>query len=120
VEDGWLTLEGTFDWQYQLSRAEDDVFGLTGVKGVSNEIVVKPAVEPAGVRPKIEAALKRSAILDAQRIKVQADGGRVSLTGNVSSWAERDDAEDAAWAAPGVTNVQNSIAISYAAAAGAD
>lgn len=120
VEDGWVTLEGSLGWQYQRSAAEDDVYGLTGVKGVSNEIVVKPAAQPADIKAKIDAALKRSANLDAQNIYVQAKGGKVMLTGRVSSWAERDEAEDAAWAAPGVTEVQNSITISYAAAVGAD
>lgn len=119
VENGRVTLEGDVDWQYQRSNAEDDVLNLAGVTGVSNKIVVKPTVAPADVKAKIEAALKRNAILDAQHIKVQADGSKVTLTGSVSSWTERDEAEDAAWAAPGVTEVKNNITISYAAAAAA-
>ena len=117
VENGWVTLEGNVDWQYQRSNAEDDVINLAGVTGVSNKITVKPTVAPADVKTKIEAALKRNAILDAQHIKVQADGSKVTLSGNVSSWTEREEAEDAAWAAPGVTEVKNNITINYAAAA---
>lgn len=116
VEDGWVTLEGNVDWQYQRQSAEDDVQNLSGVKGVSNNIVLKPTVSPANIKSQIEDALKRNAILDAQNIRVQADGSKVTLTGSTSSWTEREEAEDAAWAAPGVTDVNNLITVSYAAA----
>jgi osmotically-inducible protein OsmY len=111
VEHGWVTLDGDLNWQYQRSAAEDAVRGLTGVTGISNRIAVKPTVSPTDIKSKIEAALKRNAILDAESINVQTDGGKVTLTGTVSSWAERDEAEAAAWAAPGVTDLKDALTI---------
>jgi osmotically-inducible protein OsmY len=111
VENGWVTLDGNVNWQYQRSAAEDAVRGLTGVTGVSNTIAVKPTVSPTNIKSQIEAALERNAILDAENINVQIDGRKVILTGTVSSWAEREEAEAAAWAAPGVTDLKDSLTI---------
>ncbi len=111
AEKGFLTLEGQVDWEYQRSAAERAVQCLTGVTGVDNEITIKPTVAPTGIKEKIEAALERDAILDAEQINVQVDGGKVTLSGCVSSWAERDEAECAAWAAPGVNEVKDCIMV---------
>ena len=113
VSKGFVTLEGSVDWQYQKSDAERVVRRLTGVKGVSNLITVKPRVAPAELKRQIEQALVRSAETDAQKITVEVDGSKVVLRGTVRSWAERQEAERAAWAAPGVTSVDNRITIAF-------
>jgi osmotically-inducible protein OsmY len=111
VTDGWIALAGTLDWQYQKDAAAKAVRDLTGVKGVTNDIRVQPHVKTIDVQDKIEAAFKRSAEIDARRIKVTAQNGKVVLSGNVHSWAERQEAERAAWAAPGVSLVEDRLSV---------
>jgi len=111
VEDGWITLEGEVEWHYQGERAEEAVQGLRGVRGVTNKIEVRPRVPPMEIKRRIEQALRRSAELDASRISVEASGSEIILPGGVRSWAEREEADRAAWSAPGVTKVDNRIKI---------
>jgi osmotically-inducible protein OsmY len=112
AKNGWLTLEGEVEWNYQRERAEQAVCRVRGVKGVTNSIEIKPRVAPTEIRRKIEEALRRAAEIDANRITVEADGGEVILRGTVRSWAERQEAARAAWWAPGVTKVDNRIIVS--------
>ena len=112
VKNGWVTLEGHVEWQYQKNTAETAVRRLKGVRGVINNIVLKPQVEPADVKRKIQSAIKRLAEVDASRITVDANGSEVVLKGTVRSWAEREEAERAAWSAPGVTKVEDRIVVS--------
>jgi osmotically-inducible protein OsmY len=113
VRDGWLTLEGDVEWNYQREAAERAVRRLKGIKGVSNLIQLKPRVAPSEIKRKIEQAFKRSAEIDASHIQVEAlDGIGVVLKGTVRSWAERQEAEREAWAAPGITKVENRIVVS--------
>jgi len=111
VTNGWVKLSGQVDWDYQRSAAGRIVRDLTGVIGVTNDISVLPHVSVADVQSKIEAALRRSAEVDARRINVSASDGKVVLSGNVHSWFERDQARRAAWSAPGVTQVDDRIMI---------
>ena len=114
VENGWIALDGEVEWQYQKSAAERAVRSLTGVKGVSNLITLKPKkVSTYEVGQKIKDSLRRQAERDADKITIDAKDGHVTLRGTVSSFAERQDAERAAWQAPGVTKVDDMIAVSY-------
>jgi osmotically-inducible protein OsmY len=111
VKDGWVTLEGDVDWQYQKALAQSAVKKLRGVIGVTNNITIKPKAVPSEIKTKIEEALKRNAEVDARRISVDVQGDQVRLYGSVRSWAEKQDAEQAAWSAPGISKVINDIVI---------
>jgi osmotically-inducible protein OsmY len=111
VQNGCITLGGSVEYHFQKMAAENAVRHLKGVKGVSNLIGVNPRVSAGDVIHAIKKALHRAAQVDAEKISVEASAGKVILRGNVRTWTEREEAERAAWAAPGVTNVQNDIQI---------
>jgi len=117
VENGWITLNGYINWNYQRDAAFNAVSHLMGVKGVSNLIGVKPLPTPSvstvEIKQKIEAALKRNMMKDVDGITVEAKEGKIKLHGKVQSWEEHDDAALAAWSAPGVTAVENDIQVTY-------
>jgi osmotically-inducible protein OsmY len=112
VRNGWVTLEGEVEWQYQKNTAENAVRRIKGVRGVINSILVKPHVEASDLKRKILDAFKRNAELDANRIQVEINGSEVVLKGTVRSWIEREEAERVAWSAPGVTKVLDQIIVS--------
>ena len=111
VEDGTVTLEGEVNWDYERTAAKNSIVNLTGVQRILNYIAVKPAVSANNVKEKITAALLRNANIDASRISVEVNEKKVTLLGNVRSFTEREDAENAAWSAPGVETVENLIEV---------
>jgi osmotically-inducible protein OsmY len=111
VESGWITLSGHVDWEYQRQAANTAVRHLLGVKGVNDEIVIKPILSANNVKANIESALQRRAMSNAQKITVVLDGGDVTLTGKVNSWSEREQAWNSAWGTAGVEKVVNNITV---------
>jgi osmotically-inducible protein OsmY len=111
VEKGWVTLSGDVNWYYQKNAAEADVRRLSGVMGVSNEILIRPTVQASDIQKKIKAAFHRNAEFEAENIVVTTDGSKVTLSGKVDSYHERTLAEKTAWSAPGVTQVNDLMTV---------
>ena len=112
VQKGWVTLNGEAEWDYQRNAAKNSVSELLGVSGVTNMITIKSKVQPSDIQTRIEEALKRSAESEGKKISVSVSGDKVTLTGNVHSISEKEDAKFAAWMAPGIMTVENNLTIS--------
>lgn len=111
VENAWVTAEGMVEWAYEQNAVRDAITGIVGVKGISNLVKLAPRVNPADVKKKISAAFERSATIDANRIHIENIGNKVILTGKVRSYAERQEAEQVVWNAPGVAAVENNLEV---------
>jgi len=111
VSEGWITLEGQLEWWYQRNDAQYAVQHLPGVKGLTNLITIKPMLKPSDVESAIARAFERNALVDAERIEVKTSGSKVTLSGKVRNYAEREEAERVAWAAPGVLAVDNQLKV---------
>lgn len=112
VDNGWVYLDGTVEWDYMKKAAEKAIGDLKGVRGITNKITVNTkSLDPLEVKRKINAAFHRSATIDASNVYVEVIGSKITLTGKVRTWAERNDAEDAAWSLPGAITVDNKIEV---------
>lgn len=111
VEKGWVTLGGEVDWNFQRRAVERLVRPLKGVVGISDNIGIKAAAVPTNLTNRIQDALVRQAMREAKRIEIATDGGVVTLSGQVHSWAERSAVEGATWSAPGVSRVNNLLTV---------
>lgn len=112
VDNGWITLDGEADWDYERNAAKNSVSQLNGVCGVTNSMTIKSKAQPSDIKSRIEEALKRSAEAEGRDITVSVKGDKVTLTGKVHSFSEIEDAREAAWMAPGVMSVDNNLTIS--------
>ncbi|MBL6448775.1 BON domain-containing protein [Fulvivirga sp. 29W222] len=112
VDNGWVSLSGTVKWDYERKAAQKAIEKIIGIKGIINRVKVEnEIVEPKYIKKKISNAFHRHATVDVENITVEVNGSTVTLKGKVSSWSEREDAEDVAWAMPGVTEVLNNLVI---------
>jgi osmotically-inducible protein OsmY len=111
VDNGWVTMEGTVDWEYQKEAVRTAIKNISGVKGMANLIRITPVVTAKDIQQKIAAAFQRHANLDSERILVDVNQNKVTLSGKVRSWIEKNDAENAAWRAPGITSIENRIIV---------
>jgi len=111
VQQGWLTLSGAVDWQYQRTAAEDDVRKLSGVLGVTNLVTIKPRAQGEDIKERIQDALKRNAMIEARNITVDVRNGNVTLEGKVHGWHEREVLETAVWSAPGVNSIDDRVTV---------
>lgn len=113
VNNGIVTLDGEVEWDFQRTAVRSALENLTGVKGIINNLRVVPKLTASEIKQKINAAFHRNATIDAEKIRVETSGNKVTLSGKVRSWMEKNEAENTAWLAPGVERVENKIEIEY-------